>query len=321
MSSLESAAWPTFRLWVGDSVAHPLRELLDAADAGSVQAAAVCAAWDDLLVQVEQAAPNRWQGKRKEFRQQTSYSETLSERSELLLAAGLVRAGVQFEFGRPGQPQPDLVLEAGLGIEVGSRCVDGAQQLAEEIQTVVDLGDESEHIQITFDVRPLAIREKLRREIVALVRSGQEVDVEVLPVRGDQPAARVRITRTPSSGPSVVETSIDNALLTPHLQDVEAEIKSKIIKDRRKVAQATSMPTVIVIDLARCGLAWLRPLRIWEQVLRGMLDEDDPYVAIAVMVTDLDSNGVQLAWAANPHADSERAKQVSRLFAQLSEAG
>ena len=103
-------------------------------------------------------------------------------------------------------------------------------------------------------------------------------------------------------------------MLTPHLQDVEAEIKSKVIKDARKIEQAKSMPTVLVVDISRCGVAYLRSPAVWALALRGMLDERDPYLGVAVMVSSLDDTGVKLAWSAGPGCDPELGERVSRLF-------
>jgi hypothetical protein len=315
VSVSDSRTWPTFRSWVGDRAEHPLRELLDAADDGSDLAVPACARWDALLSQVEQAQPKRWEGKRREFRSQNLFGETLGERSELVVAASLARAGVQFEFGQPGAPQPDLVLpDWGLGIEVGSRVLDGAQQLEDEIRVAAESSQRSELVKIVFDLRPLAIREKVRREIVDRFRRGHEVDEEVVPAHDQQSAVRVRITRTPPPGPMKVETSVLRALLTPHQQDVVAEIKSKVIKYPRKVGQAKSMPTILTVDVGRCGLAWLSPLSMWEQRLPDLLDEQDPYVGVAVMVVDLGEEDVQMAWAASPYCDPEVADRVHRLF-------
>ncbi|RSM80920.1 hypothetical protein DMH04_28870 [Kibdelosporangium aridum] len=308
------------RSWIGERSDHPLRALLNAADSGSDPADGACALWDDLLRQIELAGPKRWEGKRREFRGQTSFSETLSEHSELALAAWLARAGIEFEFGQPGQPQPDLVLpEWGLGIEVGSRTLNSTVQLEDAVRAVVEPGHEPEHVQITYDTRPLAIREAVRSMIVDRVQRGLEVDEEVVPARGDQPAVQVRISRTPSSEGSTVTTSVDSPLLTPHLRDVEVEIRSKVIKNPDKVKQAESMPTVLAIDIARCGLAWIRPLAGWQRVLERMLDKDDPYIAVAVMVTG-PGGPTHLAWSVNPYRDPDLAERASRLFSRMGDA-
>jgi hypothetical protein len=321
VTSGDSPPWQILRSWVGDRAVHPLRELVNAADGDSTPAAIACAAWDELLSQVEAAAPNRWQGKRKEFRGQSTFNETLSEHSELVLAAWLARAGIEFEFGQPGQPQPDLVLpEWGLGIEVGSRTLNDAQLLEDEIRAVVELSPAPEHVQVAYDTRPLAIRATARAKIVDKVRRGMEVNEEAVPAHGNHPPIGVRITRTPASGASTVTTSVDSTLLTPHLLEAEAEIRSTVIKNPGKIRQAESMPTVLVIDIARCGFAWLRPLPMWQQALERLLDEDDPYIASAVMVTGPGSD-TQLAWAANPHRDQTVAERVSQLFARLSDTG
>lgn len=321
MTSPDEKPWPTLRSWVRRE-RHPLAELLTAADSGPSYLRGICAWWDDLLYRVESSRPLRWEGKRRDFRAQNEFRETLNAYSELAMAAQLLRAGVAFEFGEPGTPRPDLVLrQQGLGIEIGSRSLNGLQDLQDDIEALIQTGIVREHIQIHLSTRPLAISKSVRDRIVQQIAQGTDVCEEVRPAGVGQPAIHVRITRHTSDGPPTVSTSIDNALLTHHLTDVESEIRSAVVKNSRKLRQAESIPTILVVEVGRTGLAWLRPVAMWEQRLPGLLGDGDPYVAIAVMSTALGDDHVRLAWATNPHfSQNEHIARAARLLDQLSTA-
>lgn len=85
---------------------------------------------EQLLATLEEAAPSRLQGKRRDFRSLTDRERWFDLRSELLLAWWLSLQGVAYEFGSPGTSQPDVVLpDFGFGIEVTRRARDGSEAL------------------------------------------------------------------------------------------------------------------------------------------------------------------------------------------------
>lgn len=285
--------------------------------------AALAEVWDRLLAQLEAADPVGLEQKRRDFRAKRYFSEVYSEFAELTFASWLVEAGVTFKFGEiGGTPQPDFVLaEWDFGVEIGSRSVDGANELLDDVESALH-GHAPEQVEIEFDTRPLAIRERVRQEIVDRVRADSAVEHEAVPAHGGHDPIRVRIHRRPSPGEqTTVRLSVASALLAPHLADVEAEIRAKVIKDDRKRAQAESMPTILVVDISRCGIGWVRPPNVWAHQLASMLDDDDPYVAIAVMITDLADTSVRLAWAPRSGADDETAARLAEFFDLLGGVG
>jgi len=77
-----------------------------------------------ILAPVDAAEPLRLPTKMKAFRTLTTDTELLEQRAELLIGSMLARGEVLFEFGKD---HPDYVLgDQALGIEVGSRALDGA---------------------------------------------------------------------------------------------------------------------------------------------------------------------------------------------------
>jgi hypothetical protein len=76
-----------------------------------------------IVAPVDAAEPLRLPTKMKAFRTLTTDAELLEQRAELLIGSMIARSGVPFEFGKD---HPDYVLgEQALGIEVGSRALDG----------------------------------------------------------------------------------------------------------------------------------------------------------------------------------------------------
>src|SRR5262245_13949132 len=98
---------PHLSEWMGKSPRHPLRPLIGLPFS---DVRAVLTHIDDLLTVVQDAAPVRWQSKRRDFQGLTGFSGFLNLRAELLVAANLIASGVDFSFGGGKDPQPDLVL-------------------------------------------------------------------------------------------------------------------------------------------------------------------------------------------------------------------
>jgi hypothetical protein len=90
--------------------------------------------------------------------------------------------------------------------------------------------------------------------------------------------------------------------LTDHLAEVDREIDNKIVEKRR---QAQKMPTVLLLDFSRVGVAWIRPGSVWISSLRSKLD-NEPYVGLGLMVSSIDSSlPLQLHAVFDPSAPPE----------------
>ena len=51
--------------------------------------------------------------------------------------------------------------------------------------------------------------------------------------------------------------------------------------DEQKARQAASMPTLLLVDIARAGVGWIRPERIWAQMLAARLPESTTFIGAA----------------------------------------
>jgi hypothetical protein len=87
--------------------------------------------------------------------------------------------------------------------------------------------------------------------------------------------------------------------------------------DEQKANQAASMPTLLLVDVARTGLSWIRPERVWAQMLAARLPENTPFIGAAVMVPRLDSPTVEIAMAARPNAAATEESLLRTLAGQL----
>ncbi len=106
-------------------------------------------------IPVEPCEPLRLPTKMKAFRTLTTDAELLEQRAELLIGSMLARSGVPFEFGKD---HPDYVLgEQALGIEVGSRALDGPWALHDRLEELLAESQSDVSVQLSFDDRPLEL--------------------------------------------------------------------------------------------------------------------------------------------------------------------
>lgn len=237
-------------------------------------------ALNEILQSLENVHPLRVSQKREAFRGLRSFSALLELRAELLAASLLARAGLQFEFAAD---HPDLVLPgAAGGIEVGTRALDSPRALHEELE--LRMADQVGLIVVlSFDNRPLKLGLERVNRIVEMVAGRRHSEPTTL--RFEDAGLTVSIT---------TETGFENAqilinfgaTLTDHLAEVEREIDNKIAEKRR---QAKRMPTMLLLDFSRVGMAWLRPGSVWLPVLRSKLDAE-PFAGLGLMVSTLDSS-------------------------------
>lgn len=120
-SLADPTVYPFLSDWVGRRPDHPLPvDQLEAAYAAEL---------DELFGTVSRAAPNRWEGRRRDFRSVSSDRELRSAYLEIVVAALLLQGGVPIEF----RERPDIVANGELGLEVTSRHVEPATELADDL--------------------------------------------------------------------------------------------------------------------------------------------------------------------------------------------
>jgi len=142
-------------------------------------------------------------------------------------------------------------------------------------------------IFLDFPDAPLALSEDARASIVeravevvlagvsqmlSLVESG--VTVRILPGPG-QPGLRVFYNQSTD--------------LSAHFQAVEREVVNTVGKKHDGPPSGdASPPAIIVVDVSRLGLAWMRPSVVWAESLgQTILQPVTPFIGLAVIGSDL----------------------------------
>lgn len=323
-----SGRFPSLASWMrGTPPTHPLHELIET-DQNSPQPGGagrvILTAFDDIIGTLEAAKPERLSGERNDFRNAKAWNDLLIVRAELIAGAKLARHGVGFDFGRRGtKPEPDLLLrDAELAIEVKARHLNGLQDLCDELEAALAETQAPVTVHIACTERPLYLKQGPRTAIVdqtvERVRTGQlgtsvtelqqpwastpvlRLDLRIMPQPPDPLGSRV-----------LVEGGWE---LSPHLEDIESEILA-VLTDEQKVAQAKAMPTILLVDAARTGVAWIRPARIWARRLADRLPDGTPFIGVAVMIPTLDNPDVPIALALRPGADPQ-ALAAAHVLAQ-----
>jgi hypothetical protein len=270
-------------------------------------------ALNEIIESLEQVQPLRLTQKRDAFRALRSFGALLELRAELLAASLLARAGVGFEFA---SDHPDLVLVGGSGgIEVGTRALDSPRALHDELE--LRLADRPDLlVLLTFDGRPLKLGAERVDRIVEDV-AGRTYSEPSTNLRFEDAALSVGITTGTGFESAQVVLNFggqSGSELTDHLAEVEREIDNKIAEKRR---QAQKMPTALLLDFSRVGVAWLRPGSVWIPVLRSKLN-GEPFVGLGLMVSTLDSSlPLHLHAVLEPRAPAELHEALDKIAEQF----
>jgi hypothetical protein len=266
-------------------------------------------ALSDILRSLEDAQPLRLSQKRDAFRKARSVGALLEQRAELLAASLVARAGINFEFAAD---HPDLVLDGAVaGIEVGTRALDSPRDLHDELELRMGI-QRGLLVVLTFDGRPL----KLGVERVARIAediAGRTYSGPSTTLRFEDAGLTVGVSTGTGFESTQVVLNFGETIgseLTDHLAEVEREIDNKIVEKRR---QAKKMPTVLLLDFSRVGVAWLRPGSVWLPVLRNKLP-GEPYAGLALMLSTLDSSlPLQLHAVLDPNSPAQLHQALDRV--------
>ena len=297
---------------------HPLRELLSDE---SLDASHILSVFEELLAAVQGAEPARWKSKRRAFRRLKLEQQVLEMRAELVVAAMLVRAGMPYVFGENKVPNPDLVLHSGLGIEVTARAPAGVQHLYAQIDEMLQYFPACA-VTLRFSQYPTRLDASVRNAVVEQARVIAS-RVEITRVGG---VVQERALFDPRTGLDLVVQAVvhpvprlvgglrvtwetDAGSLGPALDAVKTEVLS-VLESAEKCRQAQSMPTVLVVDIARLGAGWMRPPVVWAHELAGAIPASCPFVGLAVFVPSLDSVESEIALAVSPSVSTEVRKQI-----------
>ena len=191
-------------------------------------------------------------------------------------------AGVLFEFS---VDHPDLVLTGAVGgVEVGTRALDSPRALHEELELRM-ASQPDLLIMLTFDDRPLKLGVERVQEIVEDI-AGRTYSEATTNLRVEDAGLTIGITTGTGFESTQVVMNFGSEL-TDHLAEVEREIDNKLAEKRR---QAEKMPTILLLDFSRVGVAWLRPGSVWLPVLRSKLSGEPFAAGLGLMVSTLDSS-------------------------------
>lgn len=297
------APWPRLDDWAGSKPKHPLRSDYE----GLPGQRAALSVLEDVIVDLEAAGPPGLGGKRKQLKTASSWQDCLDIRTELLVAAKLLAAGIPFVFlPTTGSPQPDIEINSGaLRLEVTNRWVPGRSSLEETLEA--QLKGTGFTIGILCSTEPARITDDQRGQIcdavAAQVATGTAFTLEEDVVGTGGRTATLTITGTPGpAGAELVTWEVASAELTDHMADVEAYLRNKLT-DIQKNAQAQAAATVLIIEASRTGNGWVRPDWVWDRKLQALLDSTvSNFVGLVVVFTDLVSRDLRAISAADASA-------------------
>lgn len=267
---------------------------------------------DKIIHELENAQPQplRLARKRRAFQALKSEDALIEQRAELLVGSLLAAAGIPFEFA---VDHPDLVLvDAGAGIEVGTRKLDGPRRLYERIaETVRAASAPGCEIVLTFDQRLMKISETTITEVATQVASAAMAGSARLRFEGLGLTVAVAADSTLTAPLVVMFNQKLGTNLDGHVEDVKREIENKIEEKRR---QTSKMPTILLLDFIRVADAWMISNETWTNELHDLIEREsgenglsksEGYVGFALMFSPLDSwLPTRLVIVVNDHAST-----------------
>lgn len=249
---------------------------------------------DELLGRLEAAAPERLEGKVRDFRALTDLDRWSDLLSEFLIADWFISRGLDFDFGDRRTPNPDLVVPSlGIGFEVARRAREGPRALRRAIMAGTAGVHPRPRVQAHVSAQVLSIRrgvlDQITREVATAARSGQmQISAVLRPAHEHLPAVTVEIHL--NRGVSVVPTitmlsGAFDPMITHH--DIESVITS-CLRDKRKSAQGAAMPALLLVDATDLAPAvWLRSPQAWSQRLARLMTAADTFAGVGLVATTL----------------------------------
>jgi hypothetical protein len=278
--------------------------------------AALAIPLEEILAELVRAGPDHLASKRKDFRQDTV--QVLNMRAELNVGHTLARSGVAFAFGGPGQPDYECTTDVGsVWVEVTTRARDDLSKLHDEIESSL----RGHSVVVTLRLpRLVAIPEEIRKTVCVQVRGAFEAmtgpDSSVgLP--GIEGAAWLT---TPSLfGGAHVLLDIGSDLASHGAAVEQAALDTIALKVRQSARGGWPDDTVLVMDLSRLGMSWIRPDSVWGGRLEAMplVWDQIPFGAIAVVFSDLTKVGFHGAQVTRPGLSGDRAGRVAEVLRRL----
>lgn len=251
---------------------------------------------EQLLGRLEAVAPQRLEGKARDFRALRDWDRWSDLRSELLLADWITSRGLQVEFGDPRRPNPDIVVPGlGVGIEVTRRARGGTRELRRAIMAGTAGLKPRPRVTVHVSAQVLSIRkgvlEQITHEVASAAQAGQpRISAVLRPAHDDQPAATAQIYL--NRGRSVVPTIAllpAAANLTVTMINIE-NVADACLRNKQKIAQGAAMPSLLMIDATELAPAvWLRSPQAWSHRLASLITPQDTFAGVGLVAAALGS--------------------------------
>lgn len=286
--------YPTVQRWLASAEPdHPWKGLLaDPSQAWGRDR--ILRPLEVILTTLEAAGPERLSSKRTAFGKDSNRPNVLNLRAELLFSYLLVGAGCPFAFGGIGEP--DLCCRSGpddqFWIEVTTRDRDDLRKLRDELET--KLAELSVHVTLHIPGRLMIIQRQTRDATCARVLEGvanlgddQGISVALPEVGGHAQCSRM--AGVPSGGVLIDNSSSD---LTDHAAAVERALLDVLVTKTAQAARGEWDPmTLLVVDMSRAGLSWMRPEAVWPAIFARLeLDWSTlPFAGVVVGFSSLTS--------------------------------
>jgi len=311
---------------MGDTPGHPLRPLIERPSPypGVVRVwwrDPVLTAVEEMLVILERTRPVGLESIARTFRAFDDPSwngkeKFLQHRAELVIASALADSGVPFRFNTAAGP--DLLLDTApaCAIEISSRSPKSLFTLSQTLSAGLRARGLPDTISITADpIPPVEIRSRVRDEIVQqfLPLDGspgvRRLRIEAAPPRPEDgiPASWITVTRGGGG-----TTSFSAPYNSPHITALAQSVAANVLREKRKIRQSRTLPTLLIVDVSQTDLP---DLRCWEKTFERIWEPSDAFLGMAAMVAHANHRTPTLSFSLNPYADTEL---VAALASQVS---
>jgi hypothetical protein len=276
---------------------------------------------EEMLVVLEQARPVGLESMARTFRafddpSWAGVEQFLQHRAELVIASLLAGSEVPFRFNTAAGP--DLLLDTtpACAIEVSSRSPKSLSALSRMLSAGLQARGLPTGVSITADpIPPVEIRSRVLDEIVRqfLPPDGSPgvtgLRVEAAPSRPEDgiPASWITINRDGRG-----TTSFMAPYNSPHMTALARSVAANVLREKRKVRQSQTLPTLLIVDVSRTDLP---DLRCWEKTFEHIWEPSDAFLGMAAMVAHPNHRTPTLSFSLNPYADPEL---VAHLVSQVS---
>jgi hypothetical protein len=315
----EPQPYPTLATWLAGCPADNIwSEMLEGKHGGSDF---LLDPMETILRALDERPPGRLASKRKAFRNDLDLTNQLNLRVELLIAYLLTQAGMPFEFGSEGQADircepPDRLP---VWLEVTTRTRDDTALLHDEMEDA--LAGLPVHVELVLEKRELVIPQPDRQTVCDRVKQAAQAisDGDHVTVALPEVAGVARCHGIVLFGPSRVVLDIGSEL-TNHAAKVEQELRNVLKLKTDQAARGGFDPmTLLVLDASRLGLSWLRPERIWAQMLPTMdLPWDTmPFIGLLITFTSLNTLGLNGAYILRQGLAADQQAALTDITAAL----